>query len=868
MLKKFQLRNGLNVIFVESHKSPVVSVQMWVRTGSADEEKNVAGISHFIEHLVFKGTKSFGVGEIASTVEANGGELNAFTSFDQTVFYVTVSKQSTDIALKIIYEMMSCPNFDPEEIDREREVVIEEIKRSLDSPGREASRALFSTIYKKHPYGLPVIGYDKIIKKVSPKKIQEYFNKRYVPSNMTLIISGDISSPEMKAKVTKLYSQMAPYKLKKVVRKKEPAQKSARVLVKKTKFQESYLQLAWRIPGAGHKSIPTLELLGFVLGQGESSRLMQKLRIQKHLVNGIGSGNYILKDGGIYAVMSTLNAKNLEEVLEGIKNEFVRLMHEVVDERELQRAITNFESEEFYSMETVDGLARKVGHYEDLLRDPNYFPKFMKEVRKVKPEDISKMAKLIFDPSKVTVNFLSPDIQGAKKLIQKWLKQLSVERKKAKLSRVKKTNKSLKPLAWSPSKKAVRNLQRFTLPSGVTVVSLQTSDSPTLAVRAAYLGGGRLEPKGLEGAIELLSSTWTAGSQKYSEEDIQHKTEGMAAGLSGFGGRNTFGVSMELLSPFQKPCADLFEEILFHPTFPESIVQREKMVLLEKIKAKQDMPAQQAIQSFLEKMFDGHPYAKDLAGTEASVQKVHSEQLKSIYGQATQAKNLVIALSGHFDQSLWLKSLERASASLSLGARLNKIFPLKEISEPIKKFQRLKKEQTHIVYGFRGLTFKDEDRYTLMLIESILAGQGGRLFIELRDKNSLAYTVAPLKMEGIDAGYFGAYIACSPEKSKKAIDMLSKEFEKMQKLDISSSELDRSKKYIIGRSDIELQRNSSIAASMLFDEIYCLGFDNIFEFSEHIRSVTPADIRRVSSRLFSQCPVIVAVGSQDPFVSK
>ncbi|WP_374031602.1 M16 family metallopeptidase [Bdellovibrio bacteriovorus] len=151
MSKKFQLKNGMKVLLLESHKSPVVSVQMWVKTGSADEKKTEEGISHFIEHLVFKGTRKYKVGEIAATVEGSGGELNAYTSFDQTVFYVTISKQFSDVALDVISEMMGYPTFDPQEIDNEREVVLEEIKRGQDSPGRRASQLLFTNVFQKKP---------------------------------------------------------------------------------------------------------------------------------------------------------------------------------------------------------------------------------------------------------------------------------------------------------------------------------------------------------------------------------------------------------------------------------------------------------------------------------------------------------------------------------------------------------------------------------------------------------------------------------------------------------------------------------------------------------------------------------------------
>src|SRR6185312_9583906 len=191
MTTKYQLKNGMSVLLVESRKSPVVSVQMWVKTGSADEKKGIEGISHFIEHLVFKGSEKFGVGEMAQTIEGSGGVLNAYTSFDQTVFYVTVSSQFVDTGVEVISEMIGRPRFDSHEIDNEREVVIEEIKRSIDSPHQQASRLLFSTLYRKHPYRVPVIGYDDNIRRVPREKVVGYYNSRYVPQNMNLVIVGD-----------------------------------------------------------------------------------------------------------------------------------------------------------------------------------------------------------------------------------------------------------------------------------------------------------------------------------------------------------------------------------------------------------------------------------------------------------------------------------------------------------------------------------------------------------------------------------------------------------------------------------------------------------------------------------------------------
>ena len=299
---KFQLKNKLKVLLIQSQKSPVVSVQMWVKTGSADEKKSEEGISHFIEHLVFKGTEKYKVGEIANLVEASGGELNAYTSFDQTVFYVTISKNFSDVGLDVISQMMGHPTFDQAETDAEREVVCEEIKMGQDSPSRRSSRLMFSTAFKKHPYGIPVIGYDKNVRAWPVKKIKNYYQSRYVPSNMFLVVSGDFEIPEMKKKVQDYFGDFKPYKLKKISRAKEPAQKKFQFAAEKNDIQDKHLHFIFKAPNVKHKDVPALDVLAMLLGQGDSSLLVKKLRLEKALVGGVSAFNYNPQDQGLFAI--------------------------------------------------------------------------------------------------------------------------------------------------------------------------------------------------------------------------------------------------------------------------------------------------------------------------------------------------------------------------------------------------------------------------------------------------------------------------------------------------------------------------------------------------------------------------------------
>ncbi|MGE0527034.1 MAG: M16 family metallopeptidase, partial [Bdellovibrionales bacterium] len=365
MFKKYQLKNGLKVLLVESHKSPVLSIQMWVKTGSADEKKGEEGISHFIEHLVFKGSRKYQVGEIAAAVEGAGGELNAYTSFDQTVFYVTISKEFQRVGMEVISEMMGFPHFDQKEIDNEREVVIEEIKRSNDSPHRQASRLLFSTIYKKHPYGIPVIGFTDNIRDVSRQTLVSYFKGRYNPDNMTLVVAGDFNSAEMRAQIEEYFSGFPRNKLRVVKRARIPKGTRLNLVVKTAPFAETILHLAFPIPKASHKDIAALKVFALILGQGDSSRLNTRLRMHEHLVNFAGSSVFVARDPGFLAVSMSLNEKDMEPALAALKEELLLALQTPPSAEELSKALTNLASEQYYHLETVDGLARNFGHYQD-----------------------------------------------------------------------------------------------------------------------------------------------------------------------------------------------------------------------------------------------------------------------------------------------------------------------------------------------------------------------------------------------------------------------------------------------------------------------------------------------------------------------
>lgn len=860
----FELKNKMKVILVPSHKSPVVNVQMWVKTGSADEKKNEEGISHFIEHLVFKGTEKYKVGEIANLVEASGGELNAYTSFDQTVFYVTISKNYLDTAVDVIAQMMGHPTFDKDEVHSEREVVCEEIKMGMDSPGRSSSQLMFKSVFKKHPYGLPVIGYEKNVRSWPVKKIQNYFNSRYVPSNMTLIIAGDFNLKETKKSVTEIFSKFAPHKLIKVKRVKEPVQKGPTFSSATKDIVETTLQMAWPAPNAKHKDVPALEVLAMILGQGETSRLYSKIRLENTLANNVSSYTYNPVDNGLFTISAKITDQSLPELFSALFTEIEKVIKHGITWEELKKAVINISSEQFYSIETVDGIASKIGSEYFYLNDTKAYEKYLAKIQKLQPKDIKKVAQKYLDLNKTNFSILSnqpkaSQIKNLKEGFKIW-KQI----KKAGIPPLSGQDKMIKmpKIKFSAGQTGDNKIEFYKTKKGTEILFKKITDTPTTSAKIIFGGGSRLEAENQQGVTEMLTRIWPSGTQTKSEAEYLKIIEESAAGLNSFGGKNTNGLSLDYMKPFEKTILDLTTEVLTQPVLSKDIFDREMEILKKQIQSKQDNPSYLCGRQFLQLMFPNSVLSYEQTGTLETLNNISLTDLEKSFSKFKALGNMQVAVVGDYDRSRWIDAVEKMENSFLLkGRQLNSI-PVAPLKENKEKFMMKDKEQSHVMIGWNGIALTDPRRYILQIIQAVLSGQGGRLFIELRDKNSLAYSVSPIKMETLETGYFGGYIACSPDKVSKAIDMFKQEFEKLTTTLISEDELERAKKYLIGQNDIGLQRKSSYCNMMAFDHFYGNSIDDNLHVQKIYNAITREDVRKLAAELFSKNYVTSVVGRE------
>ncbi len=869
-VEKYKLKNGLTVLLAPTPRAPVVSCQMWVRNGSADEKKGEEGISHFIEHLLFKSTEDFKVGEIANLVESTGGELNAYTSFDQTVFYITLSKQFQKTALHCISQMMGFPQFIQDEVDREREVVVEEIKRGQDQMSRLAGELLFKSSYKSHPYGTPVIGFEKNVRSWSVKKIRSFYESRYVPKNMFLMISGDFEKSEMKSLVQNYFSPMPDFKVRKSSRPKEPVQTKPRTLVQSAPFEQNISYLSWKIPSIKHKDLAALDVFSLLLGQGDSSLLVRKLRLEELLVQSVGASTFAQMDSGLFLVSMSYTLKQFPQALEKLLSCLNHALTMPFSAQQIEKAILNIESEDSFSLETVDGFSRKFGSLEFYFHDLKAQDKYLKEVRALTPEKIQKVALKYLNPK--TINFATvfsqqetaPTGQATpKELVQQWIKNFEKQFKKLKIQKV--LDRKVRPLKLPKTLPSAQTpkIEKIKISDDIYLWTRKASDTSVFSLRVGALGGSRLESDREKGLFELLNKTWLCGTPNRSESQLSEELESMALGLGPTAGKNSLALGLTALKPFEKKASEIFFDVFLNPDFKTECVEREKQNQIQQIKVQKDQASRVAIDNFLKTLFQSHPYAFSPLGTEASVAGLKRDSLLRIWDQTISQKTIHLTMCGNFEIDFWAAEMKAQFSKLPKFAPKEIYFPKPSLSKSEIIFETSEKEQAHVVYGTFGFTIHDDEKYTLHVLESVLSGMGGRLFMELREKESLAYTVSPLRMEGIDQGYFGAYIGCSPEKVGKSLDLMKKEFEKLVKFSVDQEELGRAKRYLIGRYDIDLQRTASWTNSIFYNVIYGLPADETAHIVEKYQAVTSEKVKALAQKIFSQYFVTSVVGPKD-----
>ncbi|MBI5505097.1 MAG: insulinase family protein [Deltaproteobacteria bacterium] len=839
----------MQVVVREDHFAPVVAQQVWVHTGGADETGAEAGLAHVHEHMLFKGTEKRGVGEIAGEVESSGGSINAWTSWDQTVYHLVLASRFASEGIDILADAMQHSTFDPGELSKELKVVLEEWKRGLDSPGNRLYDTLFEQAYTAHPYKRPVIGTEESIKGFTREGILAFYRSHYTPSNMTMIVVGDIDAKDMRKQIEAKFAGFADHPAERPARAVEPEQTESRFSSILMEIQEAHLALGFHIPDANHPDSPALDVLAHVLGGGESSRLYRRMIAENPLANSASAFAYTPPDPGLFLAMASFEPEDEKKVLGALTEEIARIRDLPVSAEELARAQANLESDFVYRRQTVQGQARELGYSIVVHNDPDYPDHYVRQVNAVTAADVQRVAHEYLTPKNLTAVSLRPKSAGEKLDLAAIRKAASAfASTKAIVVAGAAANGNARALPAETSKAREESEPRLVrLDNGVRVIVQEHHSVPMFSVRAAVLGGLLSETPADNGISNFVAEMLTRGTTERSREKLALDIESLAGDLGGFSGRSSFGVSATFLSEHLKEGLDLTLEVLLKPSFAPEEVEKTRRELLMAIKNRSDETAQRAFDLAYKTVYPDHPYGMTTLGEADSVGRLSPNDLRNYYHSTLDPKNLVVSVVGDIDGDAVVERLRQALGVLRDDGVAFKMPPAAAAPTTVRRADMAtERKQTHIVVAFPGASMGDPDRYALSVLDTVLSRQGGRLFYELRDKQALAYSVTSFSSEGYAPGLFGAYIATDPSNEKQALSGLLEELGKVRSAPVRKEELDRAHRYLIGNYEIALQTNSAIAENMTFNELYGLGYLEGRRYAERIRAVGVEDVQRVA----------------------
>src|SRR5216110_2360304 len=390
-------------------KWPVASVQAWCGTGSIyEDEKLGAGLSHILEHMLFKGTKTQSSNAIAQKIQDVGGYINAYTSFDRTVFWIDVPKDGVQTALAVLSDAMMNSTLPPEEYAKEQEVIRREFAMGLDDPDRMAGLLLFATAYQRHPYRFPVIGDIEIYNQLTQEQVMQHYKTRYVPNNLTFIVVGDVDGQKVRQQLTDLFKPYPEKSVKPVFIPAEPPQLGRREVHQEFSTELTHVSFAWHIPEVTNPDVPALDLLSTVLGDGRSSRLYRRVREEASLAFGISAFSYTPGDPGLFGIDATLDPKKRDAAEQLV----LRIIDEVkqagVTAEELTKAKKTSLSHHLHALTTMRGQASDVGSNWLLTRNLNFSRDYLAAVQKVTLDDIRRVAGKYLNDQNLTIVSLNP----------------------------------------------------------------------------------------------------------------------------------------------------------------------------------------------------------------------------------------------------------------------------------------------------------------------------------------------------------------------------------------------------------------------------------------------------------------------------
>ncbi len=857
---KKTLPNGLTVLLTADHTAPIVAVNMWFGVGSVHETEEMNGLAHFQEHMVFKGTEKYGVGEIANLVKSAGGNLNAGTSFSYTLYYIVLPSSQFQTALEVQADAMMNSTFDPEEFTKERLVVMDEARMYDDRPESFVFYRTMELGFDKHTYRRPIAGYGHIVEKITREQLVDFYGNYYRPSNAVLVVVGDVDPGEAFAKIEKVYGDWDAGSVVINEPPVEPPQESFRYKSYSSTMDHGYLGAGFHVPSILHDDYPALEMLSELLSSGRSSRLYRKVLEEKRLVTTVSASLLAEKWPGFFLVMASMPPQRWDAARAAIFEEVERFKHEPVGDDELQKARRQLERGMYRELETMEGQASNLGYYH-LLGDYRLSDHHRDAIKSVTPERLVQVTRRYFHSDNCSLVCYLPEGNGA--LPTEETVATAMRESLSSDGGASDMNSDPAGVVTSPpdtgvgsrseARRAVDgSVGMFELDNGVRVVLKRRTTVPLVSMLTVFQGGSRYEPAGKTGLAMLTHRSILKGSQSYSAEEIVETIEGLGGSIDSFGNFDTGGIYMSVLAEHLDGALPVYHDVVRRPAFDAERVSRQREKALEELSKRHDNPIQLAMDAMFKDVFGDHPYAYPFLGDRGHAAALTESDCAAWYRSLLVPANVVVAFVGDIEEGKARDIAERLYGDLPAGPIPTPVTSAGEHPHTpgvhVLRKKDLKQSVTFV--GYTAPPMLTDDAIALEVLNGVLTGLGGRLFVELRDKRSLGYMTGsafnPLRQRSVFFGYANP----SPDGVEEAVRVIRHELDLVTKEMVTEDEFERSRQWLLGSQLMQLQRNGSQATAYGTYEALGFGYGVVERTAEMIQGVTREAMRDAAAKVF------------------
>ena len=830
----FKLDNGQTVVIQEVHTNPIVTIDTWVKTGSINETEQNNGVSHFLEHLFFKGSTKHAPGEFDKILEAKGAVNNAATSKDFTHYYITIPSKHFDLALEMHSDMLQNPLIPRKELEKERKVVLEEIAKDLNSPTTKVYNNLMEMMYVNHPYKRKVIGKSDIIETITREEILEYFNSFYSPSNMITVIVGDVDTETTIEKIKQSFNSVSS----KVPKIKYPKEKELPSLLRKIDYTETksgYMLIGFRGVKITNNDAYALDVLATILGDGKSSILYQNIKDKKRWAFSISASNGTFKDDGIFYISANFTPENYEKLEENIFLELAKIQKYGVTPEQVQLAQNIIERDTFYARESITNIAQEIGYTMTTTDNIKFYENYIDNIKKVSTNDIKRVANKYLGINKAAISVVLPETQN-----------------EVKISNITTNNKSATLISENSE------TQKYELSNGAILLYTPNTINDIIAISITSKAGEFIEK--IAGTGKLTASVLTKGTKKYSATDLALIMEDNGIKISPSSGADSFTIKILTTKQEYEKTLELLDEIINNATLDDYEIEKARAEKISNIKKNRDFPLNKAIEEYNTLIYQGSIYSNTNKILEKTYPQVTRTEILEYYNRVFAPKDIVISINGNVNREKTLKYFSDVFKDRNVITNTTTTIPT--VVTPRISTQIDKNTQTAWLFlGWQTSGITNVKEYaTLQVINSLLgSGMSSRLFKNLRDQHGLAYQIGSSYSPNLNGGNFVTYIGTNPQNIETAKNKLFNEIHRLKTEYVGSKELSEAKDKLLGKFVISQETNLEKASTIGWFEASNRSYEFKDTYPKLINEVSENDIIEVANKYFNDNYVLSIV---------